>query len=87
MSWSRGGFEYGEEINDYETDRDQALLHFGALLVGKEITDVSIEDVGTDELIILRLKDGSAVTLVSWDYEGYSSGIYIFKGEPPKEAA
>lgn len=29
-----------------------------------------------DDNILIRFKDGSELRLASWDYEGYSSGIY-----------
>lgn len=50
--------------------------------VGKTIasTEAGRAD-GTDEYITFHFTDGSSLRLRSWDYEGYSSGIYLTEPE------
>jgi hypothetical protein len=69
-----GRFEYGDDVSD----RDDVVR---GLLEGRTIVGVDFPAI-QDQTMVLRLDDGSAVTLSSWDYEGYSSGFYVFPGEP-----
>lgn len=48
-----------------------------AVFEGKTVQTVAFGEGYGPPVIRLAFTDGSTVELESWDYEGYSSGIYI----------
>jgi hypothetical protein len=83
MIESRGGFEYGDELNDHNTVAADAAKLVAGAMVGKTVEGVELFEAGTDSGLLLRFSDGSAVSVISWDCEGYSSGLYVFDRVPP----
>lgn len=63
----------GESSRDWPRDDPSALNGY----VGKTIASVEYDTPDSDEAIIFHFTDGTGVRLRSWDYEGYSSGIYV----------
>lgn len=55
------------------------LDDLGRAVVGKRVADVTLVEVGTDEELVLTFEDGTALVVHSWDYEGFSSGLYLHR--------
>lgn len=56
-------------------------------IVGKTVRHAEWLDRGSDDSLELVFTDGTTLTLTSWDYEGYRSGISVDWGiDQPKAA-
>lgn len=46
-------------------------------IVGKTVKSVDLRNVDTDRIVSIKFTDGSSISIRSWDYEGFSSGLTI----------
>lgn len=46
-------------------------------LIGKTIKNIVWKQIDNDEIIIIIFTDNTKLTIKSWDYESYKSGLNI----------
>jgi hypothetical protein len=74
----------GQAVNydgdSYWMDRDRATRGISDALTGRTVVRVEYGGDGdANEALRLHFADGGSVAIRSWDYEHYSSGLYVFR--------